>query len=59
MFRVHPAHLPLPERPPDTFGERLAKLRALLDRAEELRRRSDPLARLQEDLRRMERLLQE
>ena len=46
---------PLP-RPVETLGERIAQLRALLDRAEELRRRPDPLVALEVELQRMERL---
>ena len=49
----------LPNRPVETLGERLARLRALLDRAEELRRKPDPLAALEVELRRMERLLED
>ena len=50
---------PLPQRPVETLGERLAQLRALLHRSAELKRKPDPLAALEVELRRMERLLED
>ena len=50
---------PLPNRPVETLGERIARLRALLDRSAELKRKPSPLAALEADLRRMERLLED
>jgi hypothetical protein len=51
--------LPRPQPPPDTLAERLARLRALLDRADELKRRPDAFAGIEADLRRLERVLEE
>jgi hypothetical protein len=51
--------LPRPQRQPDTLAERLARLRALLDRADELKRRPDAFAAIEAELTRLERLLTE
>jgi hypothetical protein len=50
---------PLPRRRVETLGERLACVRTPLDPAEELQPRSDPLARLEIELRQLQRLLDE
>ena len=50
---------PLPEPPPETLGERLARLRALLHRSAELKRRPDPMTAVEIELQRMERLLED
>jgi hypothetical protein len=48
--------IPHPGRPPDTLAERLARLRALLDRADALRAKPD-LSAIEAELSRLERLL--
>ena len=50
---------PIPERPAETLAERIAQLRALLHRSAELKRKPDPLAALEVELRQMERLLED
>jgi hypothetical protein len=50
---------PLPEPQPTSLVKRIERLRALLNRSDELRSKPDPLDQLRRELERMERLLQD